>query len=92
MDCDVDTNSGWSKLSVYGTSASSTSATEASVGDLAPGRSYRFKVRSVRQDSFLNTTEWAVIVGTTKAGFFQNTNTDNGEVDYNPPSVVNLGG
>lgn len=94
VDCNLDTNIGWSKLSVYGTSPSSTNATEASVGDLISGKSYRFKIRSVRQDSFLNTTEWAVIVGTTKASLFQVSESSEGSGDdvYNPPRVVELGG
>ena len=65
--CDAESNTGWERLAPYGTSATSTHTTEASVGNLTSGKGYKFKIRSVRQDSFLNTSDWALITATTKS-------------------------
>ncbi len=89
--CDVETNVGWGKVSIYGTSSNSTGATEASVGGLISGKSYKLKIRSIRQDSFLNTTQWSVVTARTQDNPFQLVEGKEGEPSQEP-TVIELGG
>ena len=93
INCDVDEIENWSKVNIYGKTLENTQATEASVGGLSPGKRYKFKIRAVRSDSFLNTTDWSIITGTTKINPLQRASTykDNSSVEYNP-RVINTGG